>query len=37
MIGTLLRNLIANAIKFTESGGKIMISAEEQPNNRFGS
>ncbi|MBU3926387.1 MAG: hypothetical protein KKB74_01170 [Bacteroidetes bacterium] len=37
MIGTLLRNLIANAIKFTESGRKIMISAEEQPNNRFGS
>ena len=32
MIGTILRNLIANAIKFTESGGKIMISAEEKLN-----
>ena len=32
MIGTILRNLIANAIKFTESGGKIIISAEEKRN-----
>jgi len=32
MIGTVLRNLIANAIKFTEPGGKIMISAEVKRN-----
>ena len=33
MIGTVLRNLIANAIKFTYPGGKIVVSAEEVQGN----
>ena len=32
MISTVLRNLIMNAIKFTNSGGKIVVSLEEKKN-----
>jgi signal transduction histidine kinase len=31
MISTVIRNLISNAIKFTDPGGKIMISADQHP------
>ncbi|NPD48120.1 PAS domain S-box protein [Lentimicrobium sp. S6] len=32
MISTVIRNLISNAVKFTKSGGKIMVSAHEKQN-----
>jgi len=32
MIGTVMRNLISNAIKFTEPGGKIIVSVKEKPD-----
>lgn len=32
MIGTVLRNLISNAVKFSARGGKIMVSASETPS-----
>jgi len=35
MLNTILRNLITNAIKFTESNGKVMISAERSTKKGF--
>ena len=32
MIDTIIRNLVSNALKFTERGGSIHISAERRPN-----
>ncbi len=32
MISTILRNLISNAIKYTHPGGKIVLSAEQKPD-----
>jgi PAS domain S-box-containing protein len=32
MINTVLRNLISNAIKFTYSGGQVVISADKKPS-----
>ncbi len=32
MMGTILRNLISNAIKFSNPGGKITISTEQKEN-----
>jgi two-component system sensor histidine kinase/response regulator len=34
MVLTILRNLIANSVKFTPRQGRIVISAEPDPNNR---
>jgi two-component system, sensor histidine kinase and response regulator len=33
LLGTVLRNLISNAIKFTHQGGKVIVSAREQNDN----
>ncbi len=35
MIETVLRNLISNAIKFTQKNGKIVILSKRQPNSNF--
>ena len=32
MIGAVMRNLVSNAIKFTQSGGKVIISAKLKPD-----
>ena len=32
MISTIMRNLVSNALKFTNPGGKIVVSAERKPD-----
>lgn len=32
-LNTVLRNLVSNALKFTDTGGKVILSAEKQDNN----